>query len=118
MSVSFKAVVDKPFARYAFAIVTVVASFLLRFAMERYFGLEFPPFITFFPAVIFVAVLTGFWPGMLASALIVSGIAFLLMPPIGNFSIAARRDAISLAIFAVSFGSRSLLRGQPDQSIA
>jgi PAS domain S-box-containing protein len=101
MAISFRSVVNKPLARYAFAVVTVVASFLFRFALVRYFGLEFPPFMTFFPAVIFVAILAGFWPGMLASALIVSGIVFLLLPPIGSFSIAAPRDAIAVAMFAV-----------------
>jgi PAS domain S-box-containing protein len=101
MPISFKSVVNKPLARYAFAVATVVASFLFRFALVRYFDLEFPPFMTFFPAVIFVAVLAGFWPGMLASALIVSGIVFLLLPPIGSSSIAAPRDAIAVAMFAV-----------------
>ena len=97
MAISFRSVVNKALARYALAVVTVAASFLFRFALVRYFGLEFPPFTTFFPAIIFVAVLAGFWPGMRANALIVSGI------------IAAPRDAIALAMFAVISVFLSLL---------
>ena len=100
MPVSFKAVLVEPFARYAFAVATVVASFLLQFALVKYFDLEFHTFITFYPAVLLVTVLAGFWPGLLASALIVLGTDFLLMQPIGSFSIASPSDATALAVFA------------------
>ena len=85
MPISFKAVAHGPFARYAFAIVIVIASFLLRLALVKSFGLEFHTFMVFYPAVLLVAVLAGLWPGFLASALIVLGVEFLVVPPIGSF---------------------------------
>jgi hypothetical protein len=54
-----RAALDKPFARYALAIVVVAASILLRYFLVQGLGLAMPTFITFFPAIIIVAVLAG-----------------------------------------------------------
>jgi hypothetical protein len=54
-----KDVLDRPFARYAMAVVVVAASFLLRYFLVQGLGLTMPTFITFFPAIIIVAVLAG-----------------------------------------------------------
>ena len=94
-----RAVLDRPFARYAMTLVIVAASFALRYFMVQYLGLEFHTFITFYPAILLVAILAGFWPGILATALVVLGINLLLLPPIGSFTIANPSDALALALF-------------------
>ena len=91
---------DRPFARYAITLVIVVASFGLRYFLVQYLGLEMPTYITFFPAVMLVAVLAGLWPGLLATALVVVGTDCLILPPSGFFTIARTADAVALAFFA------------------
>jgi PAS domain S-box-containing protein len=95
-----KAVLDKPLARYALAVVVVAASFLLRSFLVQGLGLAMPPFITFFPAIIIVAVLAGLGPGLLATALTALAADYLILPPFGSLSIAKTSDAIALALFA------------------
>jgi PAS domain S-box-containing protein len=94
-----KAVLDRPFARYAMAVVVVAASFLLRHFLVRGLGLAMPPFITFFPAIIIVAVLAGLGPGLLATALAALAAAYFILPPYG-FAVADISDAVALVLFA------------------
>ena len=78
----------------------VVAALFLRQAMERYFGIELPPFITFYPAIMIVALLAGFWPGLLATVLASLVVDYWIFPPRGNFAIASTQDAIALIFFS------------------
>jgi signal transduction histidine kinase/CheY-like chemotaxis protein len=94
-----KAVLDRPFARYAMAVVVVAASFLLRSFLVQGLGLAMPPFITFFPAIIIVAVLAGLGPGLLATALAALVADYYILPPYG-FGIASISDAVALVLFA------------------
>ena len=91
---------DKPFAHYAIAVVLVAASFLLRFALMRYFGVQLTPFIILNPAVMLVALLAGLRPGLLATVLGMLGTAFFVMPPIGSFAVANPSQAFALVLFA------------------
>ena len=95
-----KAVLDRPFARYMTAIVVVAASFLLRYFLVQGLGLAMPTFITFYPGIMLVAVLAGLWPGLLATALAVLAVDYLILPPFGSLAIAKTSDAIALVLFA------------------
>jgi signal transduction histidine kinase len=95
----FKVVPDKPFARYAMAVVTVAAALLLRYALVQGLGLTMPTFITFYPAIIIVAVLAGLGPGLLATALATLAVDYFILPPFG-FAIVSISDAIALVLFA------------------
>ena len=77
----------------------VAAAFLLRQILVHYFGLAPPPFITFYPAVMIVALLGGFWPGLLATTLSALLVDYWILPPIGKWTIASTSDAVSLALF-------------------
>ena len=55
--------------RYGLAVVAVAAGFGLRLALEAWFGPGLPTYITFYPAVMAVALLAGFGPGLVATAL-------------------------------------------------
>src|ERR1035438_8127118 len=107
----------RPFARYAVAVAVAAASFLLRYILVQGLGLEMPTFITFYPAVVFVAVLAGLGPGLLVTALIVLGTAYLILPPVGHFAIERISDAVALTLFAamgvlISLMAEDYRRGQ------
>jgi len=95
-------------ADYAIAGATVEVAFLLRYAMVQGLGLELPTFLTFYPAVFFIAILTGLWPSLLAIVLIAMGAAYWILPPDG-FKISKPSDIVSLAFFTVMGVFMSLL---------
>jgi Domain of unknown function (DUF4118) len=59
---------DRPYLRFAFAVVAVAAAFLLRLALVRLIGEELPLFTIFFPAILASALYGGLWPALLATA--------------------------------------------------
>jgi light-regulated signal transduction histidine kinase (bacteriophytochrome) len=72
--------------RWAFAVAMAVSGMLVRLALTHWVvGSNFPTYITFYPVVMFVALMAGFWPGMvttLVSALIVD---YWVITPTGTF---------------------------------
>ena len=90
----------------------VAAAFLLRQILVLYFGIALPPFITFYPAIMIVALLSGFWPGLLAATLSALLVDYWILPPIGRWTIAGTSDAVSLALF---IGTGALLCGVADR---
>jgi K+-sensing histidine kinase KdpD len=93
-----RAVLDRPFARYAMAVLAVAAALLLWYALVHGLGLIMPTFITFYPAIIVVAVLGGLGPGLLATALAVMTADYFILPPSG-FGIASISDAVAWLCF-------------------
>jgi PAS domain S-box-containing protein len=94
--------------RYAFAFLVVVAATFLRYALGRYWGVT-PTYITFYPAVMLVAVLAGLGPGLAATFLSASAAAFFILEPRGSFAIATLGDEVGVAVFVVMGASISLL---------
>jgi len=78
---------DRPIFRYAWAIGVVAAAFLLRLMLTRLIHQELPPYFTFYPAVMIVAVLAGFWPGVLAVVLSALLVDYAMPRPVGYFAI-------------------------------
>ncbi len=99
MSEVNKGVLNRPYLRFVTAAVVVAVAFLLRQTMVHYLGVELPPFITFYPAVMLVALLGGLWPGLLATSLASVLAAYWIFPPIGHFAIASASEAFGLAFF-------------------
>jgi PAS domain S-box-containing protein len=97
--------------RYALALVAVAAAFLLREALEYLVGPGLPPYITFFPAVILVALVAGVGPGILATVASALVVDYWLLPPLGRFAIASLVDAAGLALFSGIGLSISLIAG-------
>ena len=85
--------------RYGLVFMGVAAAMGLRFALEAWLGLSLPPFVTFYPMVIVVAILAGLGPGVLATALASLIADYWLIPPIGQFSIGLLSDQVRVAIF-------------------
>jgi PAS domain S-box-containing protein len=85
--------------RYGSAVLTVAAGTLFRMVMTAWLGPGLPAFITFYPAVMVVALLAGFWPGVLATALASLIVGYWIMPPAGQFFVASPVDRLALALF-------------------
>ena len=56
-------------ARYGFAVVIVALAFELREAITAWAGPGFRVYLTFYPAIMVVALLAGCGPGLLATSL-------------------------------------------------
>ena len=86
--------------RYGVAVVAVLAMFSLRLALTAWIGPGLPHYITFYPAVMAVALLGGFGPGLLATALTAFVAGYWILPPVRQFAIESPVDRLSLVIFA------------------
>jgi PAS domain S-box-containing protein len=84
--------------RYAAAAVSILLAFLLRRMLEAMLDGGLPPFITFFPVVMLVAMFGGFWLGVFATLLSAVLTAGWILPHAGPFAI-ARLDQVSLGLF-------------------
>ena len=61
--------------RYGLAVFVVALATLVRYLLELHLG-PFPPFLLFVPAIILMAVLAGFGPGILATILSTVSVAY------------------------------------------
>jgi PAS domain S-box-containing protein len=66
---------------YAIAVAAVGCSWLLRIGIGATVADGWPPYVTFFPAVMVAALLGGLGPGFLATALAVTSAGYVLLPP-------------------------------------
>ena len=86
--------------RYGVAVVAVAAALGFREAVAVWFGPGLPAYITFYPAVMVVALLGGFGPGLVATALAGFAATYWILPPAGQMAIASPLDRLGLVIFA------------------
>jgi PAS domain S-box-containing protein len=84
--------------RYGLAFVAVAAGFGLRVALTAWVGPGLPTYITFYPAVMVAALLAGFGPGLLATALTGLSVAYWILPPEG-FHIASPVEHLGVVLF-------------------
>ena len=84
--------------RYGFAVVTVAAAAALRHVLHTRLNVT-PLYITFYPATMLVAVLSGTGPGVLAALLSAVFAWIFLIEPKGQLSIANVSDAAGLTVF-------------------
>jgi PAS domain S-box-containing protein len=69
MSEGKNKLLNRPLIRYGGSAAVVLLAFELRDVLQRLAGEALPAYITFFPAVMLVAMLGGFWPGIVATLL-------------------------------------------------
>ncbi|HVO66261.1 MAG TPA: PAS domain-containing protein [Syntrophales bacterium] len=86
-------------ARYGISICITVAALLAYQVLVNLVGGNLPTYITFYPAVILSALLTGFTAGLLATATAALLAAYWILPPEG-FVGSSLPDALGLAIFS------------------
>ncbi|HEX7468097.1 MAG TPA: PAS domain S-box protein [Methanobacterium sp.] len=90
-------------SRYIGAILAVFVALWLYMVMTAFFGPGLPTYILFYPAIIVVAILAGFGPGLLATIVAVMVAVFFIIPPVGQFSITHPVDEVGAVLFS-SFG--------------
>jgi len=95
-----KGLLKRLLIRYGFAVAMVFGGFLLRRVLTAYVGPGWPTYITFYPAIMVVATVAGFWPGVVATALAALVVDYWILPPIGSFGIESFTDAAGLALFS------------------
>ena len=87
--------------RYGIAIGAVVAAFLLREALSAWSGGPLPTYITFYPAVMLVALYAGLGPGLVATAAAALIADYWILPPLGVlFQYTNASDAVGQALFS------------------
>ncbi len=85
--------------RYSFAVAAVLLGYLLRLALTVWVGPGLPPYITFYPAVMVVALLADFWPGVLATALAAAVVDYFIVPPVGEWLPDSPIDVVGVVLF-------------------
>jgi len=89
---------DRTWIRYGFTIGVVAVAFLLRLVLTKWVGPDLPTFVTFYPAVMLVAIVFGLWAGLLATAMVAGISAYWVLPPEG-FAIELLPDLVGLCVF-------------------
>jgi signal transduction histidine kinase len=89
----------RPLIRYGFAVSTVAAAFLLHQVLMAYGGHGLSTYLTFYPAVMFVAMVGGFWPGVVATAMVALVADYWILSPPG-FGIESFTDAVGVVFFS------------------
>jgi signal transduction histidine kinase len=98
----------RPLIRYGLAVSLVAAAFLLRLVLTELAGPGLPTYVTFYPAVMVVAIVAGFWPGVVATAIVALVADYWILPPPG-FGIESFTDLVGLAFFSGMGAFMSLL---------
>ncbi|HOX04882.1 MAG TPA: PocR ligand-binding domain-containing protein [Planctomycetota bacterium] len=85
--------------RFGLAAAAAAAGLGLRLALTAWVGPGLPTYITFYPMVMAAALLAGFWPGLLATALSMLATALWILPPEG-LAVESPVERLGLVIFA------------------
>ena len=85
--------------RCGLAAAAVAAGMGLRLMVTAWVGPGLPTYITFYPAVMVVALLAGLWAGLTTTALTGLVVASWLLPPVGHFDITSPVDRLGLGLF-------------------
>jgi len=101
---------QRAYVRYALAVVVVGLGFLLRLPFSEEFG-DRLPYVTLSPFVMLAAVLGGFGPGLLATALASLGADYWILPPTGQFKVDQWADVLGLVLFACTGVFMSAMAG-------
>jgi two-component system, NarL family, sensor histidine kinase UhpB len=84
--------------RYSLSLGAVLLALLVFRGLDALVVGELPPFITFYPTIMIVALLAGIGPGLAATALAALCADYWILAPRGHFG-ASARDAVTLALF-------------------
>jgi two-component sensor histidine kinase len=95
---------------YAFAVLCVIVALMLRLAIDPYVaGVQY---VTFFPAVIVTALVSGLGAGIFCLLLSVGAAAFFVLPPRFSFNIENVSDVLTTLMFIlVTFSIVILMAG-------
>lgn len=89
---------DRTWIRYGITIGVVAIAFLLRLVLTGWVGPGLPTYVTFYPAVMLVAIAFGLWAGLLATVMVAMISAYWILPPEG-FAVELLHDLVGLCVF-------------------
>ncbi len=89
----------RPLGSYGLALLFVAAGGMARWVLTRLVGPGLPLYITFYPAVMFAALIAGVRAGLLATLAAALLMDYWLLLPRGLFRIESLVDGVGLAIF-------------------
>jgi PAS domain S-box-containing protein len=85
--------------RYGLSLAAILLAFWVRQALQFYLGSGLPPYVTFFPVVMVVAVAAGFRAGLLVTLVAAFLSEVWILPPVGRLAIDRPTDVIGLLMF-------------------
>lgn len=88
--------------RYGMSVCAVLLAFILRELLQRQIGGPLPPYVTFYPIVMIVAVAGGFRPGLAATLAAMLTTTIWILPPAGRFVADKASDQVGLMLFVFS----------------
>jgi PAS domain S-box-containing protein len=100
---------------YGLALLAVAVAATLRYVLGGFFGPQFP-FSTFYPAVMFAAVIGGQGVGIFATLLSAACADYLFFEPYGEFGIKTTADLAGLLLFSFMGVCISMLAGVVDRT--
>lgn len=74
----------QPMTAYSVAVAAVAVATAARLVVDPFIGNDVP-FLTYFPAIVIVSLLSGFWPAMVTLALSIGLAWYLFIPPRHGF---------------------------------
>jgi signal transduction histidine kinase len=83
-------------ARHALAVIAVLIAYLIRALLMRK-NSSFPPYFTFYPAILLVALLGDLWAGLVATLLSAAAVVLWILP--GVLTLRDPIEAIGLSLF-------------------
>ncbi len=101
--------------RYALAILLVIVGTLLRHLRGTFLP-EGLTYITYFPAVMIVAVLGGWGPGIVGTSLAAFCADYFFLPPKGQFGSKSLTDVVGLVLFILIGLGMTWLAGAVERS--
>jgi len=84
------------------AAAAVIVALLLRQILVWHFGFHLGPFITFYAAIMLIALVFGLRAGLAATLMAAVLDMYWVLPPIRQFSIAKEDDVVELALFVLT----------------
>lgn len=86
--------------RYGFAVLAVAAATALTFGLQE-LGPFHLAFILFFPTTVVVAMLAGFWPGIVATLLATVVGGYFFLEPMNSFEVRTPEDLVGPTMFSI-----------------
>jgi signal transduction histidine kinase len=95
-----KGLLKRLLIRYGFTVSAIAVAYLVHQVLMAYGGPDLPPYITFYPAVMLVATVAGFWSGLVATAVAALVVDYWILSPTGSFGVESFTDIVRLMFFS------------------
>jgi PAS domain S-box-containing protein len=92
---------DKVWVGYAMAVVATTLAAWLRWGIDEIVGSAIPPYMLFYPGIIFSALLGGGGAGAVATILSAGVVDFFFLQPTGSLAVRRPVDLYALILFVV-----------------